>query len=119
MQASNKTSAVAEDRPSGGRPGLAKPPSKKAGAPSGGPPPPADDDDAALAGGTLSERDAKEKLLEFLGEEGFNGLQVCSRASNSWPIWHLGVQSQIDGGEGQPMMPLAASLAWLWKRACT
>ena len=43
---------------------------------------PADDDDAALAGGTLSESEAKQKMAELLGEEIVSGLQVRITATD-------------------------------------
>ena len=58
------------------KPGLQKPASKKAGGPATTAAAPADDDDSALGGNSLSERDAREQLMAFLGEETFQGLQV-------------------------------------------
>jgi len=61
------------------KPSLGKPASKKAagaGSTAAASAGPADNDDAALAGGTLSDNDLREKMLELLGEVVMTDLQV-------------------------------------------
>jgi hypothetical protein len=69
---------------------------------------PADNDDAALSGGTLSDNDLKDKMMELLGEEIMTGLQVTT----AHPLVKLSAARNSSNGINSKIIQSRLSCCW-------